>query len=71
MTASDITKLRSRAEAMFCSVRVFKRKDYRLNGKPVRYAFVDDHGELFASNLTELRTMVRRREAAQASGVRP
>jgi len=63
MPTSDITELRNRAKAMFCSVRVFKRKDYRCWGKPVRYAFVYEHGEHFASNLTELRALVRHHEA--------
>jgi hypothetical protein len=66
MTTSGITKLRNGAEAMFCSVRVFRRKDYRCFGKPVRYAFVYEHGEHFASNLTELRTIVRHHEDARA-----
>jgi hypothetical protein len=59
---SEITKLRKRAEAVGCRVRVFKRKDYRCYGKPVRYGFVDQHGELFASNITELRSLIQRAE---------
>jgi hypothetical protein len=71
MSASDIIKLRKRAEAVFCRVRVFKRKDYRSHGKPIRYEFVDEHGGIFASNIIELRDLVRRAEAKLARRAAP
>lgn len=76
MSAKEITRLRERAEAIGCHVRVFRRKDYRFGGKLVRYSVVepaatawDINGhphrfqqEWFAANLIELRGHIERVE---------
>jgi hypothetical protein len=64
MTAAnkEVTNLRRRAEAVWCRVRVFQRKDYRFEGKPVRYSIVNDHQERFASDIIELRDLVQQEE---------
>jgi hypothetical protein len=62
----EITRLRKRAEAVGCRVRIFRRTDYRCGGKPVRYGLIDSLGELYASNLQELRHRIERCERIYA-----
>jgi hypothetical protein len=57
----EITALRNRAKKIGCRVRVFTRK-YHISNKAIRFSLVDKHGELYASNLSELRDRIRRAE---------
>jgi hypothetical protein len=57
---TEVAKLRKRGLRLsFVACALFKRKDYRINGKPIRYSFVDQHGERFASNVAELLELVQ------------
>ena len=81
---SEITNLRKRAEAIGCRIRVFRRKDYKCDGKPVRYSVVEPERlawdmsgrphrfqqEWYAANLRELRDRVEQVEQIERRRVR-
>jgi hypothetical protein len=63
--------VRNRAKKIGCRVRVFTRK-YHIGNKAIRFSLVDEHGELYASNLAELRDRIRlaeKRAPAATPGV--
>ena len=71
----EISQLRKRADAVGCRVQVFRRKDYRIGGVPIRYALVQPSTDfltgkprfiqLWASNLAESRSEIVRIEHRQ------
>ncbi len=63
---SEISDLRRRAAAIGCRVRVFRRADYRWQGKRIRYGFIDSLDERYLASLAELRALVKKHERIYA-----